>query len=226
MSRLVGTVPISEAKSGYVAFMCQLKHTEIDYLERILQEYEIGNYIISMEVAKESHKETEGQHFHFIVQMSDKDYHKYSKRVFVDKYKLRGKAGGGLPRQYGKVSDIQNLEGMLSYTVKDGNFRTNMTEAEIKHYVANSFQKHEDRSFEEQLFAYLSEMKNMKTCDYGVKRDPTTKEIMIMIVDYFKTNNIKSYCSKIKLESYTRKYQLQVLKMDSEQYISSLFPFL
>lgn len=222
---LVGTVSISVAQQ-YVAFMCQLRHTEIDYLERMLQEYEIGNYIISMEVAKESHKETEGQHFHFIVQMSDKDYHKYSKRIFIDKYKLRGRAGAGLPKQYGKVADIQNLDGMLAYTVKDGKFRTNMTEQEIKQYVSKSFQKNEDKTFQEQLFTYLSAYNNVKFCEYGRKRDPTTKEIMVMIVDYYKANKIMSYCSKLKLESYTRKYQLQVLNMDSNSYVSCLFPFI
>jgi len=52
--------------------------------------------------------------------MSKTDYHKFSKRVFTDKYKLRGKAIKDNPRQYGMVQGIRDKDKMIAYTIKDG----------------------------------------------------------------------------------------------------------
>jgi len=141
----------------YLSFMGAIHHTEFDYLEETLKEYDIGSYILSAEVAKSSHKETKGQHFHFLVEMTDQDYTRFSKRVFIDKFKLRGRAVKGLPRQYGKVKQIENLEQMKRYTVKDGNFRTNLTDTEIECLVENSFQKDEKKKIQDELMEALQE---------------------------------------------------------------------
>jgi len=141
----------------YLSFMGAIHHTEFDYLEETLKEYDIGSYILSAEVAKSSHKETKGQHFHFLVEMTPKDYTRFSKRVFIDKFKLRGRAGKGLPRQYGKVGKIENLEHMKRYTVKDGDFRTNLSDTEIASLVEKSFQKEEKFVLQEELMDALQD---------------------------------------------------------------------
>jgi len=110
----------------YIAFMAAIAHSEFGYLEEILKEYDIGEYLIAAEVTDTAHTETKGEHFHFVVQMNDKDYHKFSKRVFIDKFKLRGKAIKDKPRQYGRVKKIEDFNRMCAYTIKDGNIRTNM----------------------------------------------------------------------------------------------------
>jgi hypothetical protein len=133
----------------YIAFMCHTTHEHFDYLEDTLQEYNIGTYFIGYE-------EKPYEHYHFLVQMDNADYVKFRKRVFIDKLKLRGKPGGGQPRQYGKVTKIEDLEKMKSYTVKEGLFRTNLDdEDELKEIIEKSFSKQEKIDREKQILELL-----------------------------------------------------------------------
>lgn len=143
----------------YLAFMAAISHSHFDYLEEILLEYTIGSYIIAAETTTQSHTETGGQHFHFLVQMSQEDYHKYSKRVFIEKFKLRGRAVKGFPRQYGKLNKIENLERMKIYTVKGGHVRSNMDETSLIQYQESSFIKEDRTNLRIELFKKLKEIK-------------------------------------------------------------------
>ncbi len=89
--------------------------------------------------------------------MNDQDYTRFAKRVFIDKFQLRGRAVKGRPRQYGKVKQIENLEQMKRYTVKDGDIRTNLTDTEIEQLVENSFQKDEKKKIADELMEELQE---------------------------------------------------------------------
>ncbi len=147
---------------NHLAFFGAISHSQIDYLHEVLQEYSIGEYVICGETTTDSHKETSGQHFHFVVQMSLKDYHKFSKRIFIDKYNLRGVAKKGLPRQYGKVKVIENLSKMKAYTVKGGDkalIRSNLSETELDALILESFQNEEKnqqhQQHKNQLFSVL-----------------------------------------------------------------------
>ncbi|AXQ65312.1 MAG: hypothetical protein [Circular genetic element sp.] len=135
--------------TDYIAFMCHTTHEMYDYLEDTLQEYDIGTYFIGYEPQPY-------EHFHFLVQMTEKDYGRYRKRVFIDKLKLRGKAGDGIARQYGKVSKIEDLEKLKSYTVKEGQFRTNLENTEeLQAIVDNSFSKQEKIDREREILSQL-----------------------------------------------------------------------
>lgn len=142
----------------YLAFFSAIKHEHFSYLENTIKEYDIGGYIIAAETTKDTHKESDGEHFHFLVEMSDTDYHKFSKRVFKDKFNLAGRAMNGHPRQYGKVSKIEKLDRMKSYTVKDGNFRTNLKEDEVKEITENSFKKEEKKSSRDEIINDLNQL--------------------------------------------------------------------
>lgn len=121
-------------------FMAHINHEHIDYVEETLKNYDIGLYLIGLE-------KTDYEHIHFIVEMEEKDYHKFSKRVFKDKFNLRGRATQGAPRQYGKIKNIEDIEKAKAYTVKDGNVRTNMTEEDLQKYLDKSFKKVEKQEF-------------------------------------------------------------------------------
>lgn len=113
------------------AFMAHIPLSEFDYLEEIIQEYDILNYLIGFE-------EEPYNHYHFVIEFNgdaDRKYHNFCKRVFKDKYKLRGQATKGKPRQYGCLSRINNLEKMLAYSLKQLNFRTNMKQEDIDKYI-------------------------------------------------------------------------------------------
>lgn len=109
----------------FIAFFAAIPFTDVSFCEATLVKYKIGRYVIARETSQDTHLETSGEHLHFCVEMDLKDYTNYAKRVFIDKYKLRGKATQAGPRQYGKVKDIRDIDKMLSYTVKEKNYISN-----------------------------------------------------------------------------------------------------
>ena len=140
----------------YIAFFCALPHSEADYLEQTLQEYaSVTEYLIGMEVSLDSHLDTSGQHFHFFTDMSPKDYHTFSIRVFRNKYHLRGQARKGLSRQYGKIKEIQDLNKMAAYTIKDNNIRTNMSSNIVQHYQNLAFEKVQLKDLKREIYEHL-----------------------------------------------------------------------
>lgn len=147
-----------------LAFFCAIKHENRKYILETLLEYNIGTYIIGYEIAKGAHAESDGEHIHFYVEMSTKDYHKYAKRVFKDKFKLQGQARGGRPRQYGKVKKIESLEHMKIYTVKDGNVDTNLSEKELKDIMEKSHEKEDTFNLRDMC---LNMMKKLVLEDWG-----------------------------------------------------------
>lgn len=142
----------------WMAFFFAIRHSEFDYVESTLQEYDIGGYIISAETAPQTHKATDGEHFHFIVEMTSEDYHKFSKRLRV-KYALAGRSTANATRGYGKVKVIENLEMMKVYTVKDGNIRSNLIQEELDRLKEKSFKKDEAKAFEDELIAKFNKCK-------------------------------------------------------------------
>lgn len=123
---------------NFIAFMGHMPLADYDYLESTLLEYDIGGYLIGAETSKAG-----VEHYHFLVEMSSDDYHLFAERVFRKKYKLRGRATKGQARQYGKLTEIRDFERLKSYTLKEGNIRTNMSEEELASAKENSFSKNE-----------------------------------------------------------------------------------
>lgn len=197
----------------YIAFMCAVHHINFDYLEETLKEYAIGLYIIAAETTEKSHKETNGEHFHFLVQMTDNDYHKYSKRVFKDKFKLRGVAKDGKPRQYGRVKKIEDLTRMAAYTIKQDNVRTNMTEAQLAKYKAVTFLASEQQSFEDQLYEYL-----INNAIYDDKSSKVGQPLISYdyigpyVIKFIRNHNCRVKITRNKIDGYIRTYQMYYLK--------------
>ncbi len=178
----------------YIAFFFAVRHTEFDYLMQTMLEYNVGLYIVAKETAQgDAHAETAGEHFHFVVQMSDADYHKFSKRI-KEKYSLNGKAKDGKARQYGKVPKIKNLERMMVYTVKDKNVRSNMSEEELDRLKELSFKKEEKKKLEDEIIKFLLECEELKrpyvrvqpTLNYATQEDAKNSRNRIdsIYVDY------------------------------------------
>lgn len=207
-------------------FMGAIEHQHIDYVEEILQGYDIGKYIIGMETATDSHQETKGQHLHFAVEMTDKDYHKFSKRVFIDRFKLRGRAVKDKPRQYGRVKRIENVSNMLAYTVKDGNVRTNMKEEELQIFREKSYSKHDEKEEWDELVEYLGkvELEDMRKDKvegfiqgrdmWEFNRERNYNRLCRSIIQYYIEKDLKKSLSKIMIESKVRKYLMYYHKGD------------
>ncbi len=135
----------------WIACMFHLEEEHAHYLEQTLLSYDIGLYLIGFENDKYPH-------FHVMFQGDSKMYTNFSKKI-VEKFKLRGKAKDGKSRQYGKVKEIDNVEKMAAYTLKDGNIRTNMSEKDLEKYRSISYKKNEEKK----LFAKILD-KLVKQC--------------------------------------------------------------
>lgn len=132
---------VTEEPKTWKAFFCALHHTELPEILGFWKQYDIGQYIIALEVTEHSHKETAGEHFHFCAEMSDATYHAFCKRVFKDRYKLSGQARNGKPKQYGKVNEIKDITRMKAYCLKDNHYYTNIPEDELSKLKKISFNK-------------------------------------------------------------------------------------
>lgn len=141
-------------------FMAHIPHEHIDYVENTLLEYpEVTTYLIGME-------QTDYEHMHFVVHATkDTWYRNFSKRVFIDKFKLRGKATKGKPRQYGKIGKIKDQYKLKCYTVKDKNVRTNMPQNEIDEYVENSRKKVELEGYYSSILAKIDDFIKIRKAD-------------------------------------------------------------
>ena len=130
--------------------MCHTELSNFNYLESTLNEYSIGGYVIAHEVEPYSH-------FHFLVEMTEQDYTRFRKRVFIDKLKLSGKATSGNPRQYGKVANIDDFDKMLSYTVKDSNIRSNLSDELLNDAIDKSFKKQQPKLLKDKMTKYVDD---------------------------------------------------------------------
>lgn len=144
----------------WLCFMAHIKHSESEYIKEQLTDFK---YLFGMETS-------EYEHYHFLVEMSDKQYHAFSKRVFKDKYKLRGRAVCGAPRQYGKVSQIRDIQKMARYTCKDKNIITNLEEEELDAILGQKLEECENTK--------TAQADNIRKCCQFVENQIYGKQLM------------------------------------------------
>lgn len=199
-------------ESKYIAFMATIRHTEIDDIVAVIQEYDsVTQYLIGLEVSPDSHQDVSGEHMHFLCDMSEKHYHNFADRIFRRKYKLRGQAKKGLPRQYGKLRQIHDFERMAAYTVKDSNIRTNMDQATVDKFFKLSHKKDEEKEFKEKVYKYLYELpapeftENNKVNTFNEK-DPFF--LRKSIIGYFRDNLVDKIPNSNTIRSYVTGYML------------------
>ncbi len=139
-----------------IAFYLALHFSKFEEIKEKLTKYiePTAQYLVVGEKAMETHQATNGEHFHFLVQMSQKAYTNFTKH-FIMKYKLRGNAKNGIGRQYGKIKNIKDLERLHSYMLKDqdlGNpIYTNYENDEIDKWAEKSFKKKNKKTYLEEF---------------------------------------------------------------------------
>lgn len=174
--------------------MCHTEHKHFDYLEDTLREYDIGGYVIAYE--NEPY-----EHFHFLVEMEEKDYIRFRKRVFIDYLKLRGQSRDGKSRQYGKVKEIEDFDKMLSYTIKDEQFRSNLEQEQIDNALDNSFKKEKPKLLKEKMVKFIdSKCQGHFDSNQHDVRYLRKKKVLLYIVEFCQTNKIP--LTKSILNSY------------------------
>lgn len=140
-----------ETYSNWVGCMYHLSSSEFDVLEEILKEYDIGGYIIAHEVEPYPH-------FHLVFEELDENVYVNMNKKIVEKYKLRACSKKGIRKQYGKITSIKDIDKLKSYTVKDGNYRTNLSPEEMTKVLENSFKKQKKTEWLEKCIAHVESM--------------------------------------------------------------------
>lgn len=151
--------------------MAHIRHEHINYIEDTIKEYpEVTTYLIGMETK-------DYEHMHFVVNATSQTwYRNFSKRVFIDKFGLRGRARKDAPRQYGKISKIKDVYLLKCYTVKDQNIRTNMPQQEIDDYIENSTKKVELEGYYSSFLAKIDDFVEKRNDDYTQSRREICKQ--------------------------------------------------
>lgn len=141
-----------------IAFFMALPHTEYDSLWEFLCNYTnpLNKLVLAKETSKKSHKDISGQHFHILVEWEKNTYEAFKKTIIDKHYQLCGRSTTGNSRKYGQVRGIKDIDKMLIYTIKHGDFRyQNYTKEEIKEAYEQSYIKEDKRAFMEDIIEHL-----------------------------------------------------------------------
>jgi hypothetical protein len=132
--------------------------------------------------------------------MGKAEYAKFSKRVFIDKFKLKGRATKGCPRQYGKIKDIRDLDRAAAYSIKDGNIRTNMGQDRIAALAELAYEKKTD-DIVAKLIEYVDD--NLKRAPEDTYDDLCKgRSITILIIGWLRQHKKPLRASTIKYYSH------------------------
>ena len=186
---------VTEEQKTWKAFFAAIYHTELPEILQFWKQYNIGEYIIALEITQHSHKETAGEHFHFCAEMSDVTYHAFCKRVFKDRYKLSGQARNGKPKQYGKVTEIKDITRMKAYCIKDNNYYTNIPDEEIEKLKKISFAKVEKEK-QPKTCSWTQEVVNYLNKEYPRHWDMSNKvdqELLVEVIINRLGNTAKAF---------------------------------
>lgn len=188
-------------------FMAALAHSEIDDFEKYLIKYidVSGRYLIAMEIATDSHAQTKGHHLHVAADMDDKGWDAFRKTVLVKKYQLKGQARGGNARQYGLVHNVRDEFRMLSYTVKDGNFRSNMELDYLKEYIEASFPKKKSIDHVKALMQSIATALPHKLNDFN-QLQVDIQKVEVQVLEYYIDHELMKSINKAQLKSLTIRY--------------------
>lgn len=217
-------------------FYAQIVHDHVPTVRELLESYisDEAAYIIAKETSPNSHKETNGEHLHFAVDMSKKQYDAFRNTVLVKKYGLRGKAQKDLPKQYGTVKNVRDEMKMLSYTVKDQNIiYRNIDLKTIQGYIEKSFKKNEKVSYQEELMDYLKTFpsgyffqNHQIFTKEGIVDEPQIdfRKIQAEILQHWVLNCSKPL-SRCQLQFYTNLY-LQFHFKEFKDYVYEIIGFI
>lgn len=196
-------------------------------------------YVMSHEVAEGVHHRFNGSHYHFMVQIENKEYHSLAK-WFKDRYSLNGKAQDGNSREYGVVKSIKDTDKAIQYILKEGNYKSNMDTQVIQNLYELSFKKKtQEKDFIEELFQYIKEKiliqngrdpsqlavtrKGGLQCALITGLSFTKRDICVAIIDYYRLNPKIGQLSRALIQRLYERFLIYGSKMDSDEVYNKLF---
>jgi len=200
-----------------IAFYADIPHKHIDeVIEDIHTWYDKSKtYLIGLEYAEAR------EHYHFVINFTEKEYAAYVRRVLKDKYHLSGRRNKkGHTGQFGKVSKIRNIDAMCSYTLKDLHYRTNFKKHKINELIKASYPKPENDKKE--LMAECMQYIKTKITQIDVEHRDEPHQIAYVIMDFFKEKQMDLISTQIR--KYTLRYLTYHEKIGNERLYRLLFP--
>lgn len=213
-----------------IGFFVALEHSLKDDFVKDIEAYLDADamYILAMEIAIDKHVETNGEHYHFIGDMTDKQYDTFRKTILVKKYKRQGVARNGVGRQYGKIGKIRDETRLMQYTCKDENIIYRKIDLKtIQELIQKSYHR-EDRQFP--IKELMEVLKNNSPSFYQIEEDEGW--VHESRVDYYKIEfaiiqfyMVHSTCEKTltksQIKSITTKYLMYYTPFPSIEHIYS-----
>jgi hypothetical protein len=196
----------TKERFGYASIF----HKEKEDIIKLIEEYNPVWYIIGMETCKTGeHKQTGGEHFHFIYDMKDNDHEAFKKQL-IRKYNLGSKNNKQDKPYYGfPKTDIKDTQKLKAYTIKDMNYVSKgISDEEIKNIEEISFPKEQKDDIEDyceylnsnlaafQLVDEYDEDYNLINARYD---DFDFREMENMIFRYYKQKGNKKVMTYHKL---------------------------
>lgn len=198
-----------------IGFFVALEHSYKDDFVKDIESYldDDAKYILAMEVAKDKHVETKGEHFHFVGDMTDNQYDKFRKTILVKKYERQGVARNGVGRQYGKIGKIRDETKLMQYTCKDNNIIYRKIDLKtIQDLIQKSYHR-EDRKFP--LKALMEHLRANSHAHYqDMTDDPDWDDHKVEYVQiefdiiqfYLDNSTCEKTLTKSQIKSITTKY--------------------
>lgn len=188
-----------------IAFLVVAPHDISNQLINDIETYldPSASLLVGLETANGVHKQTNGEHYHVVTEMTDKQYDTFRKTILVNKMKLSGQATNGNSRQYGKLKNIRDQTKILQYTCKDKHiYYRNIDLQTIQDAINNSYKKEDRKDFIQQIMDYLGEKDYTNS---GIEDLDITK-IEINIIKYYIETKQQKPISKSTLRSLTTRY--------------------
>lgn len=189
-------------------FFLAIKHTEKDSLIEHLGNYcsSEARVLLAWETSNSSHKQTNGEHFHIAIDMTDHQYQAFKKTIILKTYNLSGRAKGGVGRQYGLIAEdkIRSETKFLTYTIKSNNYYSRNMDIELlKELYSQSYIKEDDNNFDNQVMDFIeNKHAEMEYITYNHRID--VEKIELAIVEFY-VDKGKHLC-KSRLKTLLLKY--------------------
>lgn len=184
-------------------------------------------YIIASETCPQSHVDTSGQHIHIACEISEVNLKLFVDNIHRKYFKLRGRARGGLGRQYGVIhsENVKNKTRFLIYTCKDKNviFR-NITGEKIKEYMDLSFEKETYQNRFQLLMKHLLDNNNYLLTEGGTALLNLPQIQLDIVKHHIKHPNNKTL-SRSQVKSYTLLFITNYIPYP-ERYFIDIYSFI
>ena len=165
-----------------IAFMVHQGNNDLNsqlLLDELKHYKSFNNYIIAMET-------TPYVHFHIIADIDINDYNAFIAKVVRKKWKLRGRATNGNPKQYGRITNIKKPCHMIAYTLKQGSYISNLQEITLNPFKDISYTKDkrgEDKELRDKCLQFVDER-------FKTKAWVDEETLKTTIIEFLLTNNI------------------------------------